>query len=180
MIGLPFSRKGSVIIEIEVKRVRRQDVDVGICRKSAARGPTRLRVGTYQPFAGRSFSDLLSRQLRDCLRWGQSRQTCRGDTQNNERPFERRPFRSGKKFKHGRVVTSNFKTGWRCQAPRKNHWAARRMEGRVITGNAVKVTFSSLSWPSLFSWMQRLPTLDTIRMGSGACLTTNGFWHLSA
>jgi ribose transport system substrate-binding protein len=29
------------------------------------------------------------------------------------------------------------------------------MEDRVITGNAVKVTFSSLSWPSLFSWMQR-------------------------
>jgi hypothetical protein len=38
----------------------------------------------------------------------------------------------------------------------KNHLAARRMEDRVITGNAVKVTFSSLSWPSRFSWMQRL------------------------
>jgi hypothetical protein len=52
MIRLPtVTGKSSVVIEIQKKRIRRQNVNICIGRKPATRRPMRLMIGTYNVFS---------------------------------------------------------------------------------------------------------------------------------
>jgi hypothetical protein len=59
MIRLPaVTGKSSVVIEIQEKRIRRQNVNISIGRKPATRRPTRLTIRTYNVFAPRPPGDI--------------------------------------------------------------------------------------------------------------------------
>jgi hypothetical protein len=59
MIRLPtVAGKSSMVIEIQEKRIRRQNVNISIGGKPAARRPTRLMIRTYYVFAPRPPGDI--------------------------------------------------------------------------------------------------------------------------